>query len=104
MFDFYKYVFNDPAPYAGVMPPKAAFNTWRTYQMSDHLIVTEFGVDKTDAYLKTLAKAHSGETTKADKKTAKKKAGKPAAKTKKTPAVSRRKAGSPRRMTRGAGE
>jgi len=97
VFDFYKYIFDDPALYAGAMPPKAAFNTWRTYQMSDHLIMwTEFGVDKTDAYLKTLAKAHSGETAdrkagatdKADKKVAKKKskAGKPAAKAKKTPA------------------
>lgn len=63
VFDFYKYVFNDPALYKDLMPPKAAFNTWRTYQLSDHLIMwTEFDVDRTDDYLKSLAREHSGES------------------------------------------
>ncbi|ABD05170.1 endonuclease/exonuclease/phosphatase family [Rhodopseudomonas palustris HaA2] len=93
VFDFYKYVFNDPKLYKDVMPPKAAFNTWRTYQMSDHLIMwTEFDVDKTDLYLKSLAREHSGETaaggaaTTAKKKTTKKVAKKVAKKARKAPA------------------
>jgi hypothetical protein len=36
-----------------------SFNTWRTYQMSDHLIMwSEFSVDRTEAYLNAL---HAGE-------------------------------------------
>ncbi|WP_322514905.1 endonuclease/exonuclease/phosphatase family protein [Rhodopseudomonas palustris] len=90
VFDFYKYVFNDPELYKDAMPAKAKFKDWRTYQMSDHLIMwTEFDVDKADVYLKSLAREHSGESdaggakTTATKKTAKK----PAKKAKKkTPA------------------
>jgi hypothetical protein len=56
VFDFYKYVFNDAAIYQAVMQAGAKFNDWRTYQMSDHLIMwCEFDVDQTDVYLKFLA-------------------------------------------------
>ncbi|QLH69578.1 endonuclease/exonuclease/phosphatase family protein [Rhodopseudomonas palustris] len=88
VFNFYQYAFNDPKLYKGVMPASAAFNTWRTFQMSDHLIMwTEFNVDKTDAYLKTLmreqASAPKGGTKKAaTKKTAKTAVKKTTAKTK----------------------
>ncbi len=64
VFDFYKYVFNDADAFEGttLLPPAAAFTMWRTYQMSDHLIMwTEFNVDKTDTYLKSLAESE-GET------------------------------------------
>ena len=38
-------------------PDKAKFKDWRTYQMSDHLVMwTELTVDKTDDYLKELSK------------------------------------------------
>jgi endonuclease/exonuclease/phosphatase family metal-dependent hydrolase len=58
VFDFYKYVFNDPAIYDGVMKAGAKFKDWRTYQMSDHLIMwCEFDVDQSDAYLKFLVDA-----------------------------------------------
>jgi endonuclease/exonuclease/phosphatase family metal-dependent hydrolase len=56
VFDFYKYVFNDEAVYQNVMTAGASFKDWRTYQMSDHLIMwCEFDVDQTDTYLKHLA-------------------------------------------------
>jgi hypothetical protein len=56
VFDFYKYVFNDAATYQAVMQSGAKFSDWRTYQMSDHLIMwCEFDVDQTDVYLKVLA-------------------------------------------------
>jgi endonuclease/exonuclease/phosphatase family metal-dependent hydrolase len=58
IFNFFDYVFNDPAAFEGMKgaPTKAKFNDWRTYQMSDHLIMwCEFSVDQTDAYLKALA-------------------------------------------------
>jgi predicted aspartyl protease len=72
VFNFYKYAFDDPKLYAGVMPAKAAFNTWRTYQMSDHLIMwTEFDVDKTDAYLKSLTRQQAAADRAAAKSPAK---------------------------------
>lgn len=57
VFDFYDYVFKEPADFAGttVVPAGAKFTDWRTYQMSDHLIMwCEFSVDHADAYLKSL--------------------------------------------------
>lgn len=57
IFDFYDYVLNDQEAFAntGLIPENAPFKTWRTFQMSDHLIMwTEFDVDKTDAYLASL--------------------------------------------------
>lgn len=58
VFNFYDHVFNDPAVFKGTkaVPATAKFDQWRTYQMSDHLIMwAEFNVDRTDAYLKALA-------------------------------------------------
>lgn len=63
VFNFYDYVFNDATVFEGSdqLPSTAKFNAWRTYQMSDHLIMwTEFNVDKTDTYLKSLAEIESG--------------------------------------------
>jgi hypothetical protein len=57
IFNFYDHVFNDQAVFAGttIVPDGAKFTDWRTYQMSDHLIMwCEFSVDHTDAYLKSL--------------------------------------------------
>lgn len=54
IFDYYKYVFNDEAPFKD-LDGGANFKTWRTYQMSDHLIMwSEFSVDRTEAYLKAV--------------------------------------------------
>ena len=62
VFDFYKYVFNDPAVYQGVIQTGAKFKDWRTYQMSDHLIMwCEFDVDQTDTYLQFLADADAND-------------------------------------------
>ncbi|MBK8160264.1 MAG: endonuclease/exonuclease/phosphatase family protein [Rhodospirillaceae bacterium] len=58
IFDFFDYVFNDPKKFRHITKARTvkAFNDWRTYQMSDHLIMwSEFGVDETNAYLKELA-------------------------------------------------
>lgn len=58
IFNFFDYVFDDPKEFKdGKGAPTAkTFGQWRTYQMSDHLIMwTEFSVDQTDAYLKSLA-------------------------------------------------
>lgn len=58
VFNFYDYVFRDAAEFAGMKgaPTEQTFDQWRTYQMSDHLIMwAEFGVDRTDAYLQALA-------------------------------------------------
>ena len=58
IFNFFKYVFDDPKEFKGgkSAPTAKAFPQWRTYQMSDHLIMwTEFSVDQTDTYLKSLA-------------------------------------------------
>jgi endonuclease/exonuclease/phosphatase family metal-dependent hydrolase len=60
VFDFYEYVFNDEAIYAKQLEAAGArsFKDWRTYQMSDHLIMWSlFDVDKTDAYLEEVANA-----------------------------------------------
>jgi endonuclease/exonuclease/phosphatase family metal-dependent hydrolase len=55
VFDFYKYVFNNKTTYAQVIG-EDKFMDWRTYQMSDHLIMwCEFDVDHADAYLKKLS-------------------------------------------------
>lgn len=62
VFDFYEYVFNDEAIYASELKASAArsFKDWRTYQMSDHLIMwAEFDVDKTDIYLEEVANVTS---------------------------------------------
>ncbi|UWU89129.1 endonuclease/exonuclease/phosphatase family protein [Bradyrhizobium sp. CB1015] len=58
VFDFFDYVFSDPKEFKGIKgaPTAKSFRQWRTYQMSDHLIMwCEFSVDQTDAYLKSLA-------------------------------------------------
>jgi hypothetical protein len=58
VFNFYEHVFDDPKVFEAtkVIPAKAKFADWRTYQMSDHLIMwAEFDVDRTDAYFKSLA-------------------------------------------------
>jgi hypothetical protein len=54
VFDFYEYVYNDEALYKKYSEPTNArnFREWRTYQMSDHLIMwAQFDVDKTAIYL-----------------------------------------------------
>lgn len=58
VFDFYEYVYNDEGKYAKWFKATNArnFKEWRTYQMSDHLIMwMQFDVDKTDTYLDELA-------------------------------------------------
>ncbi len=58
IFNFFDYVFNDPKEFNGLKnaPTAKTFQQWRTFQMSDHLIMwSEFSVDQTDAYLKALA-------------------------------------------------
>jgi len=58
VFNFFDYVFNDASEFKGGKgaPTAKTFSQWRTYQMSDHLIMwCEFSVDQTDVYLKSLA-------------------------------------------------
>ncbi|MCK1679336.1 endonuclease/exonuclease/phosphatase family protein [Bradyrhizobium sp. 147] len=58
VFNFFDYVFDDPKEFRGGKgaPTANMFRQWRTFQMSDHLIMwCEFSVDQTDAYLKALA-------------------------------------------------
>jgi hypothetical protein len=58
VFDFYEYVYNDEKSYAKQFKATNArtFKDWRTYQMSDHLIMwSQFDVDKTDTYLDDVA-------------------------------------------------
>jgi endonuclease/exonuclease/phosphatase family metal-dependent hydrolase len=60
VFDYYRYVFRDEDEARfrknKQLPAGASFKTWRTYQMSDHLVMwAEFAVDKADDYLKELA-------------------------------------------------
>jgi endonuclease/exonuclease/phosphatase family metal-dependent hydrolase len=63
IFNFFNYVFDDlnefddPGEFEdGKAPTDENFSQWRTYQMSDHLIMwAEFGVDQTDAYLRSMA-------------------------------------------------
>jgi hypothetical protein len=59
IFDFFEHVFRpedaDRFVANGKLASKAKFKDWRTYQMSDHLVMwAEFSVDKTEAYLKGL--------------------------------------------------
>ena len=59
IFDFYEHVFRegDEARFraSGQVEEGASFKDWRTYQMSDHLVMwTEFKVDKADDYLRQL--------------------------------------------------
>jgi endonuclease/exonuclease/phosphatase family metal-dependent hydrolase len=53
VFDFYDYVFRDAdAPRFAALRGKTAFRTWRTHQMSDHLVMwQEFRIDFADEYL-----------------------------------------------------
>lgn len=58
IFDFFKYVFDDPKEFKAQKGAETAakFKQWRTYQMSDHLIMwSAFDVDETDNYLKAIA-------------------------------------------------
>ena len=60
IFDFYEHVYRneDAARFvkSKQIADKAKFKDWRTYQLSDHLVMwTEFAVDKTDDYLKQLS-------------------------------------------------
>ena len=59
IFDFYDYIYrdSDEARFrsSGQITENVRFSDWRTYQMSDHLVMwTEFAVDKADEYLKQL--------------------------------------------------
>jgi len=67
VFDFFKYVYTaaDEPAYAELSGATNARNyaDWRTYQMSDHLIMwAQFNVDKTDSYLDDVARAEPGLT------------------------------------------
>ncbi|MBR0697334.1 endonuclease/exonuclease/phosphatase family protein [Bradyrhizobium lablabi] len=94
VFDFYDYVYNDEKRYA--KPFKAtnarSFKEWRTYQMSDHLIMwSQFDVDKTDTYLDDVANSHDADNAEqkaGGTRTAKKKSGKAAKKAPKKAAKS----------------
>jgi endonuclease/exonuclease/phosphatase family metal-dependent hydrolase len=62
IFDFYEHIFKDEDEArlraVGKLKLEDKFRDWRTYQMSDHLVMwTEFKVDKSDVYLKELAGA-----------------------------------------------
>ncbi|PZA10980.1 endonuclease [Rhodopseudomonas palustris] len=77
VFNFYRYIFNDARTYKKVMPTTAKFDSWRTYQMSDHLIMwTEFEVDKTDAYLRNLMREDADAAPGASKRAARATTGK----------------------------
>lgn len=59
IFDFYEHVFtlgeSDRFAASGKIPATTNFKEWRTYQMSDHLVMwSQFKVDKSDTYLKQL--------------------------------------------------
>ncbi|WP_072389367.1 endonuclease/exonuclease/phosphatase family protein [Hyphomicrobium sp. CS1BSMeth3] len=61
IFDFYEHIYRDEDAARFVetkhIADKAKFKDWRTYQMSDHLVMwAEFTVDKADDYLKGLRK------------------------------------------------
>ena len=66
VFNFYESVYRaeDEAVFRPDIPKTASgnpgrYNDWRTYQMSDHLIMwCEFDVDQTDTYLQFLADAN----------------------------------------------
>ncbi len=62
VFDFYEHVFRDDQAdaYKALMKAtggtKTGFKQWRTYQMSDHLLMwCELAIDYADAYLERLA-------------------------------------------------
>lgn len=62
IFDFYEHVFRTDDAGRFVATGKIArekdFKEWRTYQLSDHLVMwTEFTVDKSDEYLRQFAEA-----------------------------------------------
>lgn len=60
IFNFFKYVFDDPKEFKAQKGAETAakFKQWRTYQMSDHLIMwSAFDVDETDTYLKAVVEA-----------------------------------------------
>lgn len=59
IFDFYKYIYTDADAdrhvAAGNLEADQRFHDWRTYQMSDHLIMwAQFDVDKSEEYLDSL--------------------------------------------------
>jgi len=59
IFNFYDHVFNekdeDRFKKSGLISADTKFKDWRTYQMSDHLVMwAEFKVDKSDDYLRQL--------------------------------------------------
>ena len=59
IFDFYEHVFRESdaerLAAKGKLADRSKFKDWRTYQMSDHLVMwAEFLVDNADAYLKDL--------------------------------------------------
>lgn len=62
VFDFYEYVFKDESVHADQMKKAKAvnFSDWRTYQMSDHLIMwAQFDVDKAESYFDDLLAAEA---------------------------------------------
>lgn len=57
VFDCFEHVYrnSDLAAYEAEVPPNSTYNTWRTYQMSDHLPMwCEFQIDDMDGYLASL--------------------------------------------------
>lgn len=93
IFDFYEHVYKDEGRYKSALGETKArsFRDWRTYQMSDHLIMwAQFNVDKTDAYFDNVAKgdASSAVTGKPGETSAKKK--RPSTAKKKKKAVRRK--------------
>lgn len=62
VFDFFEHVYRsaDAATYQQQVPASATYNTWRTFQMSDHLPMwCEFQIDDMDAYLTSLEQEFS---------------------------------------------
>lgn len=73
VFDFYEYVYNNEALYKKQAGQTNArnFKEWRTYQMSDHLIMwAQFDVDKTGSYLEAVVEdlAETKDTSKVKRK------------------------------------
>ena len=61
IFDFYEHVFRESDAERfiakGKLADKSKFKDWRTFQMSDHLVMwAEFLVDNADAYLEDLTR------------------------------------------------
>jgi endonuclease/exonuclease/phosphatase family metal-dependent hydrolase len=63
VFDFYEHVFRDAdAPRFDALRGRSAFRTWRTHQMSDHLLMwQEFRIDFANDYLAQALVAKIGE-------------------------------------------